>query len=381
MARRYRYRNNNGGRINKKLVAFVVCIVLLGICLFKSCSSSIKKEDGTGNLRSLVESVSKANAKDSWEASNKRPIYRSSDEIVEVGTIEYPFYLRKGDKLHVEFSSEEGVNVSLWNYDKGAKLKDLGKQKNIDSEIDIPVSAIYYLQVKNGARQYCSYLVEKSSATYEDFIEDFKVKKVVVKDGVSPKDPRAIKFQVIEPTSLFYEPKQITLKKLFHFSGSNRSVIPVKIPKGATDIICRIRVSSSRNSRVGDGELHNDVNDKISRFIDNFSLKRQTARMIFDDLNRPHTEHDYTVDLYVFNEQKWARGFQTGDYDCKWQKHYDVSSSIIGTQSCNDLIHVAGKSMVYLGFEGTHSFDDTYLWLECEFMKPVDRYSRISYKR
>ncbi len=381
MTRRYNNRRSNSGRSKNKLIAFIVVVVLLVICLIRFCLSSVFNGTlGNGTHKSLFESEQKADPKDSWQASDKRAIYRASDELLGVGTIEYPIYLKKGDRLHVEFSCEDVIGVSLWNYNKGVKLNDFGKQQSIDSEIEIPVSAIYYLSVNNGSKQYCSYNIEKSSTTYEDFVEDFKVEKVAVHEGVSSNDPRAVKFQVIEPTSLFYEPKKITLKRAFHFAGNSRSVIPIKIPKGVSEIICRIRVSSSRNDRVGDGNLHRDVNGKISRFIDNFSLKRQTARMIFDELDRPHTENDYTVDLYVFNEQRWARGFQTGNPD-SWSKHYDVSSSLIGTQSCNDLIYVKGKSMIYLGFEGTHSFDDTYLWLECEFLKHVDKYSKIEYKR
>lgn len=368
-------RSNDSAKKIILVVAIALVLLVSGLAYF-----SFRGDSSSASL--FNSSIMKSEkSRDLWKVDDKRELLKATDELIDKGNTELPLYLRKGDKLYINLSSEDGMTVSLWNYDKGSSVKDFGQSQRFTSEFDVPVSAIYYLLLKSNSKQYYSCSIEKSSASYEDFQESARVSKVIVNEGVSEKDSRAVKFQVMESTSLFYEPKQITLKKLFHFSGSTRSVVPVKIPKGVSEVICRIRVSSSRNSRVGDGELHKDVNDKISRFIDNFSLKRQTARMIFDDLERPHTEHDYTVDLYVFNEQKWARGFQTGDYDCKWQKHYDVASSIIGTQSCNDLISVNGRNIIYLGFEGTHSFDDTYLWLECEFMKPVVRYSRIDYKR
>lgn len=371
---------NTGFNIGKilKFVGLGIGGLLIVFGAFKVLSSGGDEKKMSG----FVETEQSPAPRDLWNIGDKRVLQSASDELIEKGHVEMPFYLRKGDKLTINFTLEDAMPISLWNYDKGSKLKDFGKTKSIvDAEVEIPVSAIYYLVLNNGNKQYVSFNIEKSSSSFEDYSESTEVRREVVKEGVSANDPRAVKFEVVEPTSLFNEPKQITLKKLFHLSGSNRSVIPVKIPKGATNIICRMRVSSSRNTRIEDGKLHKDVSNDVSRFIDNFSLKRQTARMIFDELNRPHTEHDWTIDMYVFNEQKWARGFQTGNYDVKWQNNYDVSNSVIGTQSCNALLNVSGKSMVYLGFEGTHSFDDTYLWLECEFLKPTVKYTRIDYKR
>lgn len=315
-----------------------------------------------------------------WSMNDRRDLESVTDDLIDVETIELPYYLRKGDRLFFNFISEEAVNISFWNYDKETKISDYGKTNSVIDVIEIPVSAIYYFSFKNDSKQYCSYTISKSSMTKEDFDVSAKVDRAV-QDDASPKDPRAVKFDVLEPTSLFLEPKQITLKKLFSLSGSTRSLIPVSIPKGVSDFICRIRVSSSRMQEEEDGQLHNDINSSISRFIDNFSIRRQTARMIFDELNRPHTKKDCTIDLYVFNSEKWSRLFQTAVGDDRWEKNYDVSNSIIGTQSCNHLISVKGKNMIYLGFVGTHSFADTYLWLECEFLKPTTKYSKIVYSR
>ncbi len=337
-----------------------------------SCSSDSEKEKKKEDESKVESSV----VVSSWSADDKKKLLDVEDVTLTKGVKEEAFYLEKGDKLYVSFSSDSPMTLSFWNFGTSKIVTDYKSTKSVQDTIVIERSAIYYFKMNTLSDQQYDFSIQKSSISEEKFNVENSVEYEVEK-GVSPKDPRAIKYEEINFTSLFKEPKKITLKGAFS-TGSSTSLVALDLPKGTTELLYRMRLSSKDMVMQRDGHFESEVQDNYQRIFDIFSIKRIVLREILDRIDPPDSEEDCICDLYVFNDQKWARKFINGEVG--WEQHYDVANSLPGTQSTYSDLKLNSKTL-YFGMKSPNAFDSIYVWLEVIAVTRTVDYAKVIYKR
>jgi len=312
------------------------------------------------------------------------PCVSEEDFLIESART-WPIYLQKGTKLHYSMSTSGNVTLNLINADARNTLKTYIGKKQIRDSVAIPNSAIYLLELAPKGTAYIDFNVTKQISNV-NHLKDLEKKILVDTVECGATDFRAVKVQGIAMNSVFREPKKATLRSVgkSFFGGSSRAVIPIAVPKGCTDLLYSLRISTNEGDKSSDGEFDERMTNKYKkvRFL-GIPLydKNEKRSNLFRELlysDTPVREEEAYCNVYVFTNQKEAKKFQDGmsPSDLK----YDIDLSLMGTQSCNGQIHVKGFTNLYLGFDNERFRYSNYLWLEVLAVSPKNEYYRVKYR-
>lgn len=296
-----------------------------------------------------------------------------------------PVYLKRGDKLFLNFETQGNITVKLYNADSRSTIKTYQGKKVLHDSLKIANSAIYLLEMKPIGNTYVDLELEKSVSSFKSFKEKgskIKVETIscTAKDFGAQADPG---FKI---ANVFEEPHKITLRsqgKAF-FSGSSRSVVSMQIPSGCSDVLYNLRISTSQENRGDDGTFCKDMSEAYSelKILGRTVVEKRLSvtNLLREMLNKrePYREEEAYCNLYVFTSPEAAKKFSEGA-DVSGLK-YDVNLSKLGTQSCNDRVPIPkGVKTLYFGFENTRFRYSVYLWLESLATIPITEYYRNVY--
>ena len=307
-------------------------------------------------------------------------VVSNSDCLLE-NTVTYPIYLQRGEKLHVNISTQRTATVKVYNYDAKSTIKTINN-KMAKFSIDITNAAIYLVEVNPGkSSQYASLHISYNPKSIE------RLTPTVVNEREV--EARAGEFRVrtvkgIKLKNLLDEPRKFTLRGQLKamFSGSYRGVVAVEVPKGATDILYSMRISTNERDRSSDGEF----NEKANASYHNIKMlglpvyeSTRSAGIINTILGdyTPLREEDAYINMFVFGSSSEAKKFQDDKPTNKLS--YDINSSIMGMQSSTGRIPVKGRSTIYLGFENERTRYNNYVWVELLASQPVNEYFKTEY--
>ena len=307
-------------------------------------------------------------------------VVSNSDCLLE-NTVTYPIYLQRGEKLHVNISTQRTATVKVYNYDAKSTIKTINN-KMAKFSIDITNAAIYLVEVNPGkSSQYASLHISYNPKSIE------RLTPTVVNEREV--EARAGEFRVrtvkgIKLKNLLDEPRKFTLRGQLKamFSGSYRGVVAVEVPKGATDILYSMRISTNERDRSSDGEF----NEKANASYHNIKMlglpvyeSTRSAGIINTILGdyTPLREEDAYINMFVFGSSSQAKKFQDDKPTNKLS--YDINSSIMGMQSSTGRIPVKGRSTIYLGFENERTRYNNYVWVELLASQPVNEYFKTEY--
>ena len=307
-------------------------------------------------------------------------VVSNSDCLLE-NTVTYPIYLQRGEKLHVNISTQRTATVKVYNYDAKSTIKTINN-KTAKFSIDITNAAIYLVEINPGkSSQYASLHISYNPKSIE------RLTPTVVNEREV--EARAGEFRVrtvkgIKLKNLLDEPRKFTLRGQLKamFSGSYRGVVAVEVPKGATDILYSMRISTNERDRSSDGEF----NEKANASYHNIKMlglpvyeSTRSAGIINTILGdyTPLREEDAYINMFVFSSSSQAKKFQDDKPTNKLS--YDINSSIMGMQSSTGRIPVKGRSTIYLGFENERTRYNNYVWVELLASQPVNEYFKTEY--
>ena len=307
-------------------------------------------------------------------------VVSNSDCLLE-NTVTYPIYLQRGEKLHVNISTQRTATVKVYNYDAKSTIKTINN-KTAKFSIDITNAAIYLVEINPGkSSQYASLHISYNPKSIE------RLTPTVVNEREV--EARAGEFRVrtvkgIKLKNLLDEPRKFTLRGQLKamFSGSYRGVVAVEVPKGATDILYSMRISTNERDRSSDGEF----NEKANASYHNIKMlglpvyeSTRSAGIINTILGdyTPLREEDAYINMFVFGSSSQAKKFQDDKPTNKLS--YDINSSIMGMQSSTGRIPVKGRSTIYLGFENERTRYNNYVWVELLASQPVNEYFKTEY--
>lgn len=312
-----------------------------------------------------------------------KSILKENDHLLAAAETK-AFYLRKGDKLFVDFQTSGNVVVKIYNADSHATLKTYINKKAVKDSIKIAHSAIYLLEMKPTGNTYVDVELTKSMASLESYNER-DVEITESHDACAAKDFGAKMVRGIKITNIFEEPHKITLRSALKsaFSGGKRSVVAMNVPAGSTDVAYSLRISTSQSDQNGDGQFCRKVDEKYKQIkflgLPLYESKGSNTNIFRELLNysEPYREEEAYCNLYVFTSSTEAKKFSDGTPVS--QLKYNVDYSKQGTQSCNDRIPTKGVRTIYFGLENTRMRYSVYLWLESLATVPTTEYYKTTY--
>ena len=261
-------------------------------------------------------------------------------------------------------------------------LKSYSSKTDVSDTLFVENSAILLLQIAPTGNQYMEISVTRSQ---DDPDRLHVVKQVYAHSRDARKgDFLARKVSGVKMKNLFEEPRKFTLRGQLkaYFSGSARALVALDVPKGATDILYSLRISTNESDRSSDGEFYQGMNFSYKRIkflglplYESSKGSGLLAQLLGD--NQPLRDEDSYINMYVFFNSAQAKKFQDGK-EVETLK-YSVDYSTLGTQSCNGRIPVKGYSKIYLAFENERMRYNNYVWLEALSAVPATEYVTMHY--
>ena len=308
-------------------------------------------------------------------------VVNDDDCLVEKKTA-YPVYLKRGEKLHVNFKTKRSATLKVYNYNSHSTLKTLTDKTAFNFDMEIENTAIYLVELNPGtSSQYASIHITYTT-NHLDRLTPVTVNErtVEAKSG----DFRAWSVKGIKMTPILDEPRKFTLRGQLKtmFSGSYRGLVAIEVPAGNTDILYRMRISTNEADRSSDGEFKDNMNASYRKIkslgLPVYESTRSSGilKTILGEYT-PLREEDAYINMFVFGSSSQAKKFQ--DDKPTNQLSYDVNSSIMGMQSSNGRIPVKGRSVIYLGFENERMRYNNYVWIEVLASKPINEYFKTEY--
>lgn len=334
----------------------------------------------TDSVRTAVETLLKNDF-----TAMKFPCFSENDHLIQSAQ-RWPVYMQKGTKLLYTMSSNSNVTMKIHNVDAHNTLKTYVGKRQVCDSLSIQNSAIYLIEITPKGSAYIDLNVEKRLSEFEQMGERNNVQIDTAECAAN--DFMSMKVPGIDMKNIFEEPRKITLRAVgkSFFSGSSRAVVTLTVPKGCTDILYNLRISTNEGDRYTDGEFNKNMKEAYNKV--KFlglpiweSSKTETETSLLRELlyqNAPVREEEAYCNVYVFTNQAEAKKFQDGAYPNELK--YNIDLSLMGTQSCNGRIPTNGKTTIYLGFDNERFRYSNYLWLEALSITPKNEYYRLRYR-
>lgn len=304
------------------------------------------------------------------------------DHLLE-STEKHGFYGAKGDTLNLNVTFATRGTVNIYNANSKQLIRSYPKKNNVTDKLPIANSAVYLLELVPQGTQYVEAEASLQMQTMERVLNP---KKVVAEEVEASKGEwQATSVNGMKMQSLFEEPRKFTLRGQLKaaFSGSSRALVALQVPKGATDVLYSLRISTNEGGNARDGKFADGMATSYHkvRFLGLPLYESQRGSGLIATLlgeNQPPREEDAYINMYVFFDAGQARRFQDGEQTSKLKYHVDYST--MGTQSCNGRIPSKGRNTIYLGFENERMRYNNYVWLEAISAVPHTEYFKTQYK-
>lgn len=309
------------------------------------------------------------------------PQVKLVDHLIEA-TEKHGFYGTKGDTLNLNVTFATRGTVNIYNANSKQLIRSYQKKDIVIDRLPILNSAIYLLELVPLGTQYVD---AEASLQMQSMEQVMNPKKVVSKEVEAIRGEwQAKAVEGVKMQSLFEEPRKFTLRGQLKaaFSGSCRALVALQVPKGATDVLYSLRISTNEGSNAHDGKFADGMAlsyHKV-RFLGLPLYESQRGSGLIATLlgeNQPPREEDAYINMFVFFDAGQARRFQNGEQTSKLKYHVDYST--MGTQSCNGRIPSRGRNTIYLGFENERMRYNNYVWLEAISAVPHTEYFKTHY--
>lgn len=333
-------------------------------------------------LHARIDSVKRAVETTLDEAVCQQVVYlqKKEQQLLEGQTF-IPVYLERGDKLLYFLELEKPAEVKLYNADSRQLLKTYTGKRIVHDSLAIRNKATYLLVINPKGTQYADYEIAYRPGSVERFLGKqywVDTQEIEAQKG----EFLAYTKPGIQMHNLFEEPRKFTLRSQLKaafssVTNSDRAIVAVQVPKGATDILYSLRIDTNEKPASSDGEFYDNMELSYRR-IKVLGLpvyeSHRGAGIISTLLgeNVPPRKEDAYINMYVFYNAAQAKKFQDGANPANLA--YSIDYSTMGTQSCNGRIPSKGNRTIYLGFQNERVRYTNYIWLEAVSVVPISEY-------
>lgn len=309
------------------------------------------------------------------------PQVKLTDHLVD-SVEHYSFYASRGDTLHLSAHFSSRGKISLYNANSRQTVCSYSKQTTVENKLVVPNSAIYLLEIEPTDNLYADVDLSLQMTDLDLFMNPKEIteEKVEARKG----EWHVQSVDGVQMQNLFEEPRKFTLRGHLkaYFSGSSRALVALQVPRGASDVLYSLRISTNEGDSYTDGHFKEEMTVSYHkvRFLGlPLYESRRGSGLLATILgeNQPPREEDAYINMFVFFNAAEARKFQDGTPTANLKYHVDYST--IGTQSCNGRIPANGYKTIYLGFENERVRYNNYVWLEAVSAVPHTEYYKTQF--
>ncbi len=306
----------------------------------------------------------------------------NTGDTLLTGQAVFPVYLEPGECLYYNIQADAPLAVRVMNVSVESVEKSYARKTIVADSLPIRHPAIYLIEITPRSKEYVSIHINYKASTLERITNPTQVKEDT--ESCQRGDFLAKEIQGLKMQDAFEEPRKLTLRGHLKaaFSGSAVALVPIQVPKGATDILYNLRISTNESAPKNEQDFSEGINTsyKKVRFMGLPIYESSSSSGLLSTLlglNQPVREEDAYINMYVFYDAAQARKFQNGTPASQLKYHLDYST--LGTQSCNGRIPTRGQNTVYLAFENERMRYNNYVWLSAILAIPQKEYVRKTY--
>ncbi len=296
--------------------------------------------------------------------------------FIDKGSYEFSITIHSEDSVRWKIESQDIIaNIVIVEERTGKIIDKKSKVKTYLFQTKIFNTDVYTIRVTDNISKYMNLTVDRMSSNQKsamqstDFIYDTIVSKKGVKNSILVEDISLIK--------AVNEPRKIVLSGNVSLSGESKILVPLELPKGTIQLLYELRISGENEETAEDGQLFGKVSTSVNQYkvlgktiFETNSTESCLTRELLNLISLPKREK-VSANVYFIPDEKNARLFtdrSPNGFD------YDTKNSLKNTQSMNGLIKPQKNGFVYLAFESTSTFRDTYIWLDAVAINKTPRY-------
>ncbi|MSP69542.1 MAG: hypothetical protein EXR20_04645 [Bacteroidetes bacterium] len=354
-----------GGSSDKKTVSDSSQVIAAG----DTSVNTIRSESNQVGTKETKELSSYALGE--WVKLNSK-----SKIFIDKGSYEFSITIHSEDSVRWKIESQDIIaNIVIVEERTGKIIDKKSKVKTYLFQTKIFNTDVYTIRVTDNISKYMDLTVDRMSSNQKsamqstDFIYDTIVSKKGVKNSILVEDISLIK--------AVNEPRKIVLSSNVSLSGESKILVPLELPKGTIQLLYELRISGENEETAEDGQLFGKVSTSVDQYkvlgktiFETNSTESSLTRELLNLISLPKREK-VSANVYFFPDEKNARLFT--DRSPKGFD-YDTKNSLKNTQSMNGLIKPQKNGFVYLAFESTSTFRDTYIWLDAVAINKTPRY-------
>ena len=296
--------------------------------------------------------------------------------FIDKGSYEFSITIHSEDSVRWKIESQDIIaNIVIVEERTGKIIDKKSKVKSYLFQTKVFNTDVYTIRVTDNISKYMNLTVDRMSSNQKsamqstDFIYDTIVSKKGVKNSILVEDISLIK--------AVNEPRKIVLSGNVSLSGESKILVPLELPKGTIQLLYELRISGENEETAEDGQLFGKVSTSVNQYkvlgktiFETNSTESCLTRELLNLISLPKREK-VSANVYFIPDEKNARLFtdrSPNGFD------YDTKNSLKNTQSMNGLIKPQKNGFVYLAFESTSTFRDTYIWLDAVAINKTPRY-------
>ena len=368
------------------------CWLLLVIIFFLlGCGGSSDEKTGadSSQVSTVADNSTDTITSESNQTETKTPKKSSSYAVgewiklnskrkifIDKGSYEISKTIHSEDSVRWQIESQDIIaNIVIIEERTGKIIDQKSKVKSYLFQTKIFNTDVYTIRVTDKISKYINLSFDRmptnetSAMQSTDYIYDTIASKKGEKNSILIEDISLIK--------AVNEPRKIVLSSNLNLSGESRILVPLELPKGTMQLLYELRISGENEESAEDGQLFGKVSTSVNQYkvlgktiFETNSTETSLTRDLLNAISLPKREK-VSNNVYFFPDEKNARLFT--DRSPKGF-NYDTKNSLKNTQSMNGLIKPQKNGFVYLGFESTSTFRDTYIWLDAVAINKSIRY-------
>ena len=296
--------------------------------------------------------------------------------FIENKSVDYSFTFHSEDSARWNINSEDllkEVTITEERTNKVILRKINFKTLEFIKKIDH--TDVYTIKVSSPQKRYFNLIIERMPMTELSAKQstDYLFDTIDSKKGTK----NAIVVDEINFVKAVNEPRKIVLSSNISLSGESKIILPLELPKNSSQFLYELRISGENEESSSDGQLFSKLSTSVNEYkvlgktlFEKSSSESSLTREILNTISLPKRER-VSTNVYFFPDEKNARSFT--DHNKKGF-NYDTKNSLKNTESMNGIIKPQKDGFVYLGFESTSTWRDTYIWLDAVAIQIRKRY-------
>jgi hypothetical protein len=375
--------------MNRKIVFSLICFV--NLVILTSCGEETKGEETKeeSKLKENIETESQKIIRDTpTQKEDEKSNYVVENNVgkwLQVNPKNKIFLNNQYFEYSATFHEEDSVRWKIESQDLISKItvieertgKVVIKKSNVKTfnfSCKVNNTDVFTLVVTDKAPKYLNLYVARMPQTILSAQQSTEFNFVTLNSKKGVKN--AIAIDEVNLVKAVNEPRKIVLSSNVSWSGESKIIVPLELPKGTKQLLYEVRISGENKEIKNTKNLFSKVSTSVNKYkilgktiFETNSTESSITRDLLNSISMPKREK-ISANIFFFPDDKNGRAFQ--DKNPKFD--YDIKNSLKNTQSMNGIIKPQNNGFVYLGFEATSTWNETFIWIDAVAIQIQKKY-------